>query len=211
MLTAIFACTSNDPTPTPVVVEKIVEVEKEVKVEVEKIVEVEKEVKVEVEKIVEVEKDAGSLTIYSGRSESLVAPIIEQFSDATGIDVEVKYAKTPQLASLLLEERQNTPADIFWAQDPGGLGSVEDYMSDLPESITSLVPEWARSPKSKWVGVSGRARTVVYNSAELSASDLPDDMWGFTDAKWKGRIGWAPTNASFQAMITAMRSSWGEE
>lgn len=187
LITVVLACTSNEPTPTPVIKE------------------------VEVEKIVEVEKDPGTLTIYSGRSESLVAPIIKQFGDATGIDVEVKYAKTPQLASLLLEERQNTPADIFWAQDPGGLGSVEDYMAELPESITSLVPEWARSSKGKWVGVSGRARTVVYNSAELDTSDLPDDMWGFTDPKWKGRIGWAPTNASFQAMVTAMRSSWGEE
>lgn len=153
----------------------------------------------------------GELVIYSGRSESLVAPIIQQFSDATGIEVKVKYAKTPQLAATLLEEGENTPADVFFAQDPGGLGAVEGMFAPLPEPILNWVPEWARSPEGKWVGLSGRARVVVYNTDRLSEEDLPDDMFGFTDSKWKGRIGWAPTNASFQTMVTAMRLLWGEE
>ena len=64
------------------------------------------------------------LVIYSGRSESLVDAVIQQFSQATGIGVEVKYAGTSQLAATLLEEGGNSPADIFFAQDPGGLGAV---------------------------------------------------------------------------------------
>ncbi len=151
------------------------------------------------------------LVIYSGRSESLVDAIIQQFSQATGIPVEVKYAGTSQLAATLLEEGDNSPADIFFAQDPGGLGAVEDMMTILPDRILSRVPEWAHSPQGKWVGLSGRARTVVYNPERTSESDLPDDLWGFVDPKWDGRIGWAPTNASFQTMVTAMRALWGNE
>lgn len=153
----------------------------------------------------------GSLTVYSGRSESLVDPIIKQFADATGIEVEVRYAGTAALAATIREEGDNTPADVFFAQDPGGLGAVEELLEPLPQSVLDLAPEWARSPDGRWVGTSGRARTMVYNSDRLTETDLPDDIRGLTDPKWKGRVGWAPTNGSFQAMVTAMRSRWGED
>ena len=157
------------------------------------------------------EGSAGSLIIYSGRSETLVDPIIRQFADATGVDVKVKYASTPQLAATLLEEGDYSPADLFFAQDAGGLGAVGELLAPLPAEILEQVPEWARSTQGKWVGISGRARTVVYNSDLLEEEDLPDDLFGFTDTKWKGRIGWAPTNASFQAMVSVMRTLWGEQ
>jgi len=179
--------------------------------EVVKEVPVEKIVEKEVVKMVEVPLPAEELTIYSGRSEKLVDPIIQQFANASGVDVRVKYAKTSQLAATLLEEGGNTPADVFFAQDPGGLGAVEHMLAPLDGTILSRVPDWAKSPNGKWVGLSGRARTVVYNNETLSEADLPDDMFGFTDPKWKGRIGWAPGNASFQTMVSAMRSIWGEE
>ena len=152
-----------------------------------------------------------TLTIYSGRSEALVKPIIEQFRESTGIKVAVRYASTPELAATLLEEGRRSPADIFFAQDPGGLGAVEEMLAPLPDRILSRVPEWARSPEGTWVGLSGRARTVVYNTERLTEADLPDDMWGFTDPTWRGRMGWAPRNGSFQTMVAAMRYIWGEE
>ena len=178
-----FACASAGNTPTPQIIERTVEVE----------------------------KDPGDLVIYSGRGETLIDPIIHQFREATGIDVSVKYAKTPELAATLQEEGSKSPADVFFAQDPGGLGAVENMLAPLPDSVLSLVPDWASSPEAKWVGISGRARTVVYNPEKFAEDDLPNDMLGFVDPKWKGRIGWAPTNASFQTMITAMRSTWGDE
>ena len=155
--------------------------------------------------------DAGSLTVYSGRSETLVGPLIDRFKEDTGIDVSVKYAGTPQLAATLLEEGDNTSADVFFAQDPGGLGAVAGMLSPLEEDVLTKVPQWAVSSDGVWVGVSGRARTVVYNTDTLAPDDLPDDLEGFTDPKWKGRLGWAPTNASFQTMVTAMRSIWGDQ
>lgn len=155
--------------------------------------------------------DPGRLVVYSGRSESLVAPIIDQFSDATGIAVDVKYGGTGALAATLLEEGSSAPADLFFAQDPGGLGAIRDMLGVMDPEILSLVPDWARSPTGHWVGVSGRARTVVYNTERVEAADLPDTLDGFTSPEWKGRIGWAPANGSFQAMVTAMRIIWGEE
>jgi len=155
--------------------------------------------------------DGMELIIYSGRSESLVGPLIDKFEEATGIDAKVNYAGTGALAATLLEEGDRSPADVFFAQDPGGLGSIIELVKPLSDDLIGRVPDWARSPDNLWVGISGRARTVVYNTEALSPEDLPDTMDGFTDPKWKGRIGWAPTNGSFQAMVTGMRLIWGED
>ena len=150
------------------------------------------------------------LTVYSGRSESLIGPIVDQFIRETGIAVGMKYGSTSELAATILEEGDKTPADIFFAQDPAGLGSVESEFAFLDDDISSSVPDWARPPNGKWVGISGRARTVIYNTDALDEDDLPDGLEGFLDREWSGRMGWAPTNGSFQAMVTAMRHVWGE-
>ena len=156
-------------------------------------------------------EDPGRLVVYSGRSESLVAPIIEQFAEATGIDVQVKYGSTFAMAATLLEEGSNSPADVFFAQDPGGLGAVSAMLSPLPADVVLKVPAWARSPDSSWVGISGRARVIVYSTELVSEDELPTSVKDLTDPKWKGRIGWPPGNASFRTMVTAMRLMWGEE
>ena len=159
--------------------------------------------------------DSDKLVIYSGRSESLVQPLIDQFAEATGIDVEVRYGSTSEMAGLLLEEGEHSPADVFYAQDPGGIGAVADtgLFTTLSSEILEQVPARFASEDGNWVGISGRARTVVYNTDEISDPEtaLPTDLRGFTDSEWNGRLGWAPTNGSFQAMVTGLRSVWGEE
>jgi iron(III) transport system substrate-binding protein len=151
------------------------------------------------------------LTVYSGRSEILMKPIIDKFIANVGVEVAVKYGKTSEMVSTLLEERSKTPADVFFAQDPGGLGAVESMFVPLSKETLRLVPAWAKSDKGVWVGISGRSRTVVYNTDKINVADLPKTLNGFTDPKWNGRIGWAPRNGSFQTMISAMRHLWGDE
>jgi iron(III) transport system substrate-binding protein len=161
------------------------------------------------------ETGPGRLVIYSGRSESLVDPLIQQFAAVTGIQVDVRYGGTAELAATLLEEGQNSPADIFYAQDPGGLGAVAaaGMLSPLPDAILQQVPSRYAAPTGEWVAISGRARVVVYNTDAIidPATELPGDLGGFTEPEWNGRIGWAPTNGSFQAMLTGMRAIWGDE
>jgi iron(III) transport system substrate-binding protein len=156
---------------------------------------------------------SGSLVVYSGRSENLVAPIIEQFSEATGIEVEVRYAGTSELAATLMEEGANSPADVFFSQDGGALGELSKagLLAPLPTETLALVPADLVGSNGDWVGVSGRARVLVYNNSELSEADLPDDIWGLTEPEWSGRVGWAPTNASFQTFVTALRVLEGED
>lgn len=155
-------------------------------------------------------KEVDSLVVYSGRSASLVGPIIDQFHDSTGIDISVKYGSTAEMATTILEEGGNSPADVFFAQDPGGLNAISDMLSALPDEILTQVPPWARSPQRRWVGISGRARVIVYNTDSLSQNDLPKSLVDLTNPEWEGRVGWAPSNGSFQYMVTAMRTLWGD-
>ncbi len=154
-----------------------------------------------------------TITVYSGRTKSLVGPLLDQIGQDTGVEVRVRYGDTAQLAAAILEEGSRTPADVFFAQDAGALGALSKagMFTPLPDSLLNRVDPKFRSPKGEWVGVSGRARVVVYNTQLLKESDLPDSIQGFTDPKWKGRIGWPPTNGSFQAFVTALRKMEGDQ
>jgi len=155
----------------------------------------------------------GTLTVYSGRSESLVGPLIERFEAATGVDVEVKYGDTAELASTILEEGTASPADVYVAQDAGALGAVasEGRLAMLPSHVLDRVDARFRSPDGEWVGISGRARVAAFDSRAVADPDLPDSILDFTDPSWKGRLGWAPTNGSFQAFVTALRIVEGDD
>lgn len=155
----------------------------------------------------------GELEIYSGRSEELVEGVIDLAEIATGIDLAVRYAGTSELAAQILEEGDNSPADLFFAQDAGALGALanEGMLAPLPSGILDLVDPRFRSPDGVWIGLSGRARVAVYNTAELTPDDLPASILDFTSDEWNGRIGWAPENASFQSFVTALRVLQGED
>jgi iron(III) transport system substrate-binding protein len=154
----------------------------------------------------------GKLTIYSGREEELVTPLFDLFTDTTGIEIEVRYGDSAELAATIAEEGDNSPADVFFAQDAGTLGAVaeEGLLAPLPVEVLDRVDERYRDPAGRWVGTSGRARVVVYNTEALTEAELPDSITGFTLSRWKGKIGLPPTNASFQAFVTAMRLRFGD-
>jgi iron(III) transport system substrate-binding protein len=152
-----------------------------------------------------------ALTVYSGREEELVAPLFEMFTEESGTEVEVRYGDSAELAATIAEEGENSPADVFFAQDPGSLGSVEDQLAELPTEILDRVDARFRDADGRWTGTSGRSRVLVYNTDALPEDEVPDTVADLIDPKWDGRIGIAPTNASFQAFVTAMRLSEGEE
>jgi iron(III) transport system substrate-binding protein len=153
------------------------------------------------------------LTIYCGRSEELVGPLMERFTADTGIEVQVRYAGTTELAAQLLEEGDNSPADVFFSQDAGALGAVAKagMLATIDDATLGRVEERFRAADGTWVGLSGRARVVVYNKDLLAPADIPETILDFTDPQWKGLLGWAPTNASFQSFITALRVERGED
>lgn len=154
-----------------------------------------------------------TVVLYSGRGESLVEPVIRLFEKETGIDVHVKYGNTPELALTLREEGARGSADLFWAQDAGALGAVAKagLFVDLPADIGADLPPLFRHSGGKWVATSGRARTLAYSTEHVKPEWLPKSVFDLTDARFRGRVAWAPANASFQAFVTAMRKTHGED
>ena len=154
-----------------------------------------------------------ALTVYSGRNENLVKPLLEQFEKASGIDVSVKYGGSAELAAQLLEEGDKTPADVFLSQDAGALGALQDadLLEPIPQAQLDLVPAEFRSKTGRWLGVSGRARVLVYNSEQVQPAQLPKSVFDLTGPAYRGKVGIAPTNASFQSFVTGMRVTEGEE
>jgi iron(III) transport system substrate-binding protein len=157
--------------------------------------------------------EIGTVTVYSGRGEDLVGPLLDQFEEATGIDTEVRYGDSAEMLLLIQEEGGNSPADVYYSQGAGFLGELSSTgaLAALPDELLAEVPAALRSPNDDWVGLSGRARTVVYNTEVLTEDELPDSIVDFTDPAWEGTIGWAPTNASFQDFVTALRAIEGED
>ena len=126
----------------------------------------------------------------------------------------VRYGDSAEMLLLIQEEGDNSPADVYYSQGAGFLGllSADDGLATLDSATLDLVgDDHLISPQADWVGVTGRARTVVYNTDLLDASDLPDSFADYTDPEWADRIGWAPTNASFQDHVTALRGLLGED
>jgi iron(III) transport system substrate-binding protein len=160
-------------------------------------------------------QSADSVTIYSGRNEDLIQPILDQFTDVTGIDVNVKYGDSADLALLIDEESaaDNVQADVFLSQSPGSLGFLEqnDRLATLPNETLAMVESSVRDDEGEWIGFSGRQRVLVYNTELVAESELPDSVFDLTGPEWEDRVGVAPSNGSFQDFVTAMRATEGDD
>ena len=156
------------------------------------------------------EEEGSSLVIYSGRTQEYIASVFADFTKETGIQLDVRYGDSAALAAQILEEGENSPADLFISQDAGALGAVSGagLMGQLDSSILERVGEYFRAPAGDWVALTGRARILAY--APDRVTNLPTSVDDLVKPEWKGRLGIAPTNASFQAFVTAMIQLRGE-
>lgn len=149
------------------------------------------------------------LTIYSGRSEEFIAPFFDEWQAESGIKLNIRYGDSAELAAQILEEGENSPADLFLSQDAGSLGAVAaaELFTTLPDDVATNIPATYIAANRKWVGVTGRARVFAYNP---SLSALPQSVQDLTAPAYKGILGIAPSNSSFQAFVTALINAEGE-
>lgn len=157
--------------------------------------------------------EARTLVLYSGRNEELVGPLVTRFQEESGITVDARYGSTTELAAQLLEEGDRTPAQAFLSQDAGALGALAaaGRLVTLPTEISGAVDPRYTSPDGSWVGLTGRARVLAYDSQTLTADQVPGDVTRLVEPQWRGRVAIAPTNASFQSFVTALRVTAGED
>ncbi|NNF10709.1 MAG: iron ABC transporter substrate-binding protein [Acidimicrobiia bacterium] len=154
-----------------------------------------------------------SITIYSGRTENLIGPLLEDFTEETGIGVAVKYGSSAELALLISEEGDRSPADVFISQSPGAVGFLVEagLLRPLESGVLDLVSQKFRNARGLWVGLSGRVRVLVYNREMVDPASLPGSIFDLTEPQYEGQVGVAPANGSFQDFVTAMREVHGDE
>ncbi|WP_149179992.1 iron ABC transporter substrate-binding protein [Streptomyces sp. TRM49041] len=155
--------------------------------------------------------DPAGLVIYSGRNENLVKPLIEKLEKHLGTTVEVRYGGSAELSAQILEEGDKTKAGLFLSQDAGALGALskEGRLNALPQTSLEKVTPAHRGAAGDWVGVSGRVRVLAYHPGQVPTP--PDSVHELVKPEWKGKVGYAPANASFQAFVTGMRVLEGDD
>ncbi len=156
--------------------------------------------------------DPESLTVYSGRSEKLIGPILEAFTADTGIALDVRFGSSNDLALLLAEEGDKSPADVFLSRSPGPAGFLDDLgmLAGIDDDVLDRVADGDHSPDGTWVGFAGRGRVLVYNIDEVDAADLPDSVFDLTGPEYQGRVAVPGSNSSFQDWVTLFRLRNGD-
>lgn len=153
------------------------------------------------------------ITLYSGRIPAAIGPAVDSYEAEANRDVKVRFAETADLAATLVEEGDASPADVFFAQEPGAIAAVAEagLLAKLPQDILDRVPARYRDPEGRWVGITGRARVIAYNRNVVKQAELPPSPFGLTDPKWKDRVGWSPASSSMQEYVTALRARYGDD
>ena len=157
--------------------------------------------------------DGDTITVYSGRTANLIEPLLEDFTSATGIDVEVRFGQSADLALLISQEGDRSPADVFISQSPGAVGFLagEGLLRPMGDDVLELVEPQFRNVDGLWAGITGRVRVLVFNQDLVDPADLPTSVFDLTDEVFRGRVGVAPPNGSFQDFVTAMRELHGDD
>lgn len=161
----------------------------------------------------------GDLTVYLGRGEGGVyGQLVDHLQNTRYEDFSVTLKRGPStgLANTILTESENgsSPADVFWSIDAASLALVahEGLAATLPDDLVGIVPGKFSDPRGRWVGLTGRARAIPYNTELLSESDIPESVSNIPGQdRFADALGWAPSYGSFQAFVTAMRYLQGEE
>ncbi len=158
--------------------------------------------------------DNGSLvTVYSGRSEYLIKPVLDAFSCETGTSVQVRWGSSTDLALLIDTEGDQTDADVFISRSPGPVGylEAEGLLGSMDNSVLDLVDDDHRSAGGTWIGFSGRKRVLVHSLDSVPTSELPKSVFDLTEPEWKSRVAIPATNGSFLDWFTVFRDLHGDD
>ncbi len=133
------------------------------------------------------------------------------FERKTGIKVNVRSGDEAELGDQIEQEGSQSPADVFYTENTPVLEALEEkgLLASIPASTLAAVPRVDDSAAGDWVGVSARESVLVYNASQISPGQLPDSILELAEPRWKGKVGFAPSETDFQPLITAVRDHDG--
>lgn len=154
-----------------------------------------------------------TLTLYNGQHKKTTAAVVNAFTQATGIQVDVRNGHSSQLANQIIEEGARSPADVFYSEESPPVLTLADrsLLAPLKPETQQQIPQEYRADDGTWSGITARSRIVAYNKSMISTDDLPASVLDFATKAWKGRIAYVPTSGAFQEQIIAIKLLKGRE
>ncbi|WP_408897978.1 iron ABC transporter substrate-binding protein [Nocardioides sp. R1-1] len=158
-------------------------------------------------------EDEPTLVIYNAQHEPLLKELAPEFTEETGIEVELRNGKDLELSNQLVQEGDASPADVFLTENSPAMSQVEaaGLFDELPADILDVIPAQYRPTSGLWTGFVARSTVLVYNTEQVQESDLPASILDLAKPEWRGRISFSPTGADFQAIVAAILELQGEE
>jgi iron(III) transport system substrate-binding protein len=147
-----------------------------------------------------------TLTLYNGQHEQTTAALVAAFEKQTGIEVAVRTGDEAELGNQILQEGSSSPADVFYTENTPVLEALREHglLAPVASSTLASVPSRYDSAQGDWVGVSARVSVLVYNTSQIKPAELPSSILELAEPKWKGKVGFAPSETDFQPLITAI-------
>jgi iron(III) transport system substrate-binding protein len=151
------------------------------------------------------------LTFYNAQHEDLITAMVQGFTRETGIAVDIRSGKDFELANQIVQEGASSPADAFVTENSPAMQIVDSkgLFAPVDQATRAQVPDRFSSSTGNWIGVAARATVLVYNPSLLPESGLPASIMDLSKPEWKGKVGFAPTGADFQAIVSAVVSVKG--
>jgi len=146
------------------------------------------------------------ITLYNGQHEQTTARLVAAFERQTGIKVNVRSADEATLGNQILQEGENSPADVFYSENTPVLEvlSEKNLLAPVAPSTLAAVPSRYSSARGDWIGVSARVSVLVYNTSRLAPTQLPGSILELAQPRFKGKLGFAPSETDFQPLISAI-------
>jgi iron(III) transport system substrate-binding protein len=147
-----------------------------------------------------------TITLYNGQHEQTTAALVSAFEKQTGIKVNVRTGDEAELGNQILQEGSSSPADVFYTENTPVLEALRELglLAPVASSTLAAVPSRYDSAQGDWVGVSARVSVLVYNTSQVKPAELPSSILELAEPRWKGRVGFAPSETDFQPLITAI-------
>jgi iron(III) transport system substrate-binding protein len=148
----------------------------------------------------------GTLTVYSGQHEQTTAKLVKAFEKQSGIKVSVRFADEATLGNQIAAEGSHSPADVFFTENTPVLEALHEkgLLAPVDASTLAAVPHRYDSAAGDWLGVSARESVLVYNTSKLKADEVPSSIMELAEPKWKGKLGFAPSETDFQPLVTSI-------
>jgi iron(III) transport system substrate-binding protein len=157
--------------------------------------------------------DPDKLTIYSAQHENLTQAWAEKFKEQTGVDVQIRYGSDSSMGAQIVQEGAKSPADVFLTENSPAMTTVQNagLLAKVDDATIAQVGDGYHPSTNDWVGIAARSTVLVWNPDKISEAELPKSIMDLADPAWKGKWGAAAGGADFQAIVSAILATQGEE